>query len=326
MKIPDFPSDENERLEDLKSLDVLDTAPEEKFDRLTRMAKRMFDVPIALVSLVDENRQWFKSCIGVDVNETPRDISFCGHAILGDEIFLIEDASKDERFFDNPLVTDGPKIRFYAGCPLKLPNKRKMGTLCIIDSKPRHFDDEDLEILRDLAVMVENELAALHVATIDELTKISNRRGFAMLCEKSLAYVGRHNIETCLAYFDLDNFKPINDEYGHREGDNALCAFSNLLLEHIRESDIFGRLGGDEFSVLFTGATLEDIETVLEAFEEKVDEYNKVSEKPYDIEFSYGVVEYDAGIHENLKQLLELADKKMYENKEKKKIFRSLDF
>ncbi len=112
MRTPDIPENEDIRLKSLQSLDVLDTQPEERFDRLTRMCKRLFGVPIALVSLVDENRQWFKSCVGLSVSETPRDISFCGHAILGNEIFMIPDTANDERFADNPLVLNDPHIRF----------------------------------------------------------------------------------------------------------------------------------------------------------------------------------------------------------------------
>lgn len=114
MKSPETPRDEETRLKRLRSLGILDTAPEERFDRLTRLAKRMFGVPIALVSLVDENRQWFKSCVGLEASETPRDVSFCGHAILCNEIFIIADATLDERFADNPLVLNEPKIRFYS--------------------------------------------------------------------------------------------------------------------------------------------------------------------------------------------------------------------
>ena len=118
MKTPELPADERTRLEILRSLKILDTLPEERFDRLTRLARKLFDVPIALVSLVDVNRQWFKSSAGLDATETPREISFCGHAILGDDILVVSDTQLDERFHDNPLVTGGPAIRFYAGCPL----------------------------------------------------------------------------------------------------------------------------------------------------------------------------------------------------------------
>ena len=124
MKTPDIPPDEDARLAELRSLNVLDTIAEERFDRLTRMARRLFGVDVALVSLVDESRQWFKSCAGMELSETPRDISFCGHAILGDGAFVIPDALQDERFCDNPMVAGPPHVRFYAGCPLRGPGGR----------------------------------------------------------------------------------------------------------------------------------------------------------------------------------------------------------
>jgi GAF domain-containing protein len=134
---PETPANEQVRLDSLQSLDILDSPAEERFDRLTRLAKRIFDVPIALVSIVDQNRQWFKSCVGLDVSETPRDISFCGHAILGNEVFVVTDTAEDPRFDDNPLVVNDPFIRFYAGCPLKYTDGSMLGTLCIIDTRPR---------------------------------------------------------------------------------------------------------------------------------------------------------------------------------------------
>jgi GAF domain-containing protein len=211
LKTPELPAEEQARLKSLRSLNILDTPREERFDRLTRVAKRMFNVPIAVVSLIDENRQWFKSCIGLTVNETPRDISFCGHTILGDDIFIIPDASKDERFADNPLVVNEPNIRFYAGCPLKDSQGRKMGTLCIIDKLPRNFSDEDKESFRDIASMAERELAAIQLATLDELTHISNRRGFTVLAKQSLDMCNRHKVPASLVFMDLNNFKIIND-------------------------------------------------------------------------------------------------------------------
>ena len=155
MRVPDKPVDEAARLEALHRLNVLDTEPEERFDRLTAFAAQEFDVPTALVSLIDDDRQWFKSRVGVDSCETPRSISFCGHAILQDDIMVVPNVNQDERFIGNPLVTGEPYIRFYAGAPLKLPNGHNVGTLCLIDSKPRTLDDIDLAILgslRDLAV------------------------------------------------------------------------------------------------------------------------------------------------------------------------------
>lgn len=163
MDEPKLPDDERERLRKLSSLNVLDTVPEERFDRITRIAKRLFDVPIVLVSLIDKDRQWFKSCIGLDVKETGRDISFCGHAIHQKEVFVVEDASLDARFNDNPLVTNEPFIRFYAGYPLILQDGSALGTLCIIDRNPRVFSEEDLSLFTDLGKLAENELSMASV-------------------------------------------------------------------------------------------------------------------------------------------------------------------
>mgnify|MGYP001824975467 CR=1 FL=1 len=172
MREPGLPDDEDIRIESLNSLDILDTPFDESYDRVTRLAQSMFSVPIALVSLVDTNRQWFKSCIGLPVRETGRDISFCGHAILGNEPFIINDAAEDERFHDNPLVTDAPFIRFYAGRPLKSLDGCAIGTLCIIDQIPRSFTKSDIHKLNDLATIVENEIHNRELAF--QVTKTQN--------------------------------------------------------------------------------------------------------------------------------------------------------
>ena len=154
----EIPENETARLAALNELDILDSEPEERFDRIARIAAEAFDVPIALVSLVDRERQWFKSCIGLNVRETPRDMAFCAHAILEEEVMIVPDACLDPRFADNPLVTDGPRVRFYAGCPLKLPDGNMMGTLCLIDTRPRQLDDSKINLLQDLGKLVEIEL------------------------------------------------------------------------------------------------------------------------------------------------------------------------
>ncbi len=160
MKQPPMPPDEALRCDTLHQLNILDTPREERFDRITRLAQTLFDVPVVLVSLVDADRQWFKSRQGLDATETPRWMSFCGHTIaqLSDDTFVIEDALQDERFADNPLVVGDPKIRFYAGQPLNGPGGHRMGTLCLIDRKPRRFTGEDRRNLKDLATLVEAEL------------------------------------------------------------------------------------------------------------------------------------------------------------------------
>lgn len=159
MRTPDRPPrDEALRLSALKATELLDTPPEERFDRITRLAARAFDVPICLVSLVDRDRQWFKSCFGLGVRETSRDISFCGHTILNADSLVVENALQDERFADNPLVTGEPGIRFYAGAPLEDRNGFRLGTLCLIDKKPRAFSSDNQKTLRDFANLVEREL------------------------------------------------------------------------------------------------------------------------------------------------------------------------
>ena len=164
-----LPENESQRVASLHALQILDTLSEERFERITRIAQRLFDVPITSITLVDANRQWFKSCVGLSVPETSRDVSFCAHAILSDEALVIPDARTDPRFADNPLVTGEPYIRFYAGQPLSDTKGYKLGTLCIIDRRPRRMSAADLRALKDLAYWAENELNTIelnHALTI----------------------------------------------------------------------------------------------------------------------------------------------------------------
>ena len=315
MKTPDIPPDEDARLAELRSLNVLDTIAEERFDRLTRMARRLFGVDVALVSLVDESRQWFKSCAGMELSETPRDISFCGHTILGDGAFVIPDALQDERFCDNPMVAGPPHVRFYAGCPLRGPGGRKLGTLCIIDSKPRAFSDEDVEMLVDLALMVEREFSAIEWATVDELTGLSNRRGFMMLAQHSLQLCTRQNIPAALVFIDLDHLKQVNDQLGHAEGDWVLVTFAQHLMKAFRSSDVVARLGGDEFLVLLTNHSEAAAESAMARLQQALDATNEAEARGYDISFSYGLVEFDPKRHHTIGALISEGDSLMYKTK-----------
>ncbi|MBT9555925.1 MAG: GAF domain-containing protein [Myxococcales bacterium] len=159
MFCPAFPKDEVERLASLHGLNILDTPPELVFDRLTRIAAHVFGTPISALSLVDGSRQWFKSSVGLTIRQTSRDISFCGHAILGDDILHVTDTLDDDRFFDNPLVVGQPGIRFYAGIPINAENGHAIGVLCVMDIKPRALSEAERVLLRDLATMAEDELA-----------------------------------------------------------------------------------------------------------------------------------------------------------------------
>jgi phosphoribosyl 1,2-cyclic phosphodiesterase/CheY-like chemotaxis protein len=155
---PPLPANEVERLTALDALGILDTEPEERFDRLTRIAAATFDVPIALVSLIDRDRQWFKSACGGIFSESPRDMSFCAHAILDDRVMVVPDALSDPRFADNPAVVGEPRVRFYAGSPLVIDSGIRVGTLCLADTRPRDLDQARIEALSDLADLVVQEL------------------------------------------------------------------------------------------------------------------------------------------------------------------------
>ncbi|CAI2494055.1 diguanylate cyclase domain-containing protein [Serratia plymuthica] len=177
---PCFPENEAERLSVLNSLNVLDTNSVEKLDRITRLAAKYFGVSIALISLIDRDRQWFLSRFGLDARETPRNISFCGHAILQRETLVVPDTAVDPRFFDNPLVTGGPKIGFYAGQPLLSLDGLPLGTLCIIDSRPQSFSHDRAHDLRDFAAVIEEHLHGVERDIYTESLKSNLQRTEAL--------------------------------------------------------------------------------------------------------------------------------------------------
>lgn len=310
---PDRPANEAQRLEELRSLGLLDSAYEERFDRITRLAQRLFGVSTALVTLVDENRQWFKSRIGLDVPETPRDVSFCGHAILGADVMTVPDATKDGRFHDNPLVVGSPGIRFYAGCPIAGPGGAVVGTLCLIDQSPREMSADELDSLRELAEMVESEIATTHMAVTDPLTGLGNRRGFDMVATRILEINRRRHVDSVLLYFDLDKFKSINDDFSHAVGDHALREFAELLKKVFRTSDVLARLGGDEFVVLLSGS--DDYASAIQRFRTALAARNESGVRPYALATSIGVAVLGISDELSLELLLHRADQAMYQEK-----------
>ena len=314
---PEVPKNEVERLYALRTLKILDSSDEERFDRVTRMAKRMFNVSISLVSIIDEDRQWFKSTQGLDLLETPREISFCAHAINQDNLFIVPDASKDKRFFDNPLVTGGPKIRFYAGCPLKIRQGINIGTLCLMDTEPKHFNEEDQQLLEDLGAIIEQEIKSIELATLDELTMISNRRGFLTLADYSLKVCRRNQMSMSFIFFDLNQFKIINDEHGHHEGDFVLATFAKIMLNSFRDCDLIARLGGDEFVAMLSDSDYYSgrANIALERFAGAIDQANKTLNKPYKIEYSAGVSYFKHDTEKSIEEMLQAADAAMYKQK-----------
>jgi len=313
--MPPAPSPENEsqRLRSLRALNILDTPPEERFDRLTRVARRLFDAPIALMSLVDEDRQWFKSRPGLDFPQTPRDQSFCAHAILDEGAFIVPDALADERFSDNPLVRSFPEIRFYAGYPVRAPDGTALGTLCVIDHEPRDVEQEDVDALRDLAGLAEQELKSLTLATSDDLTGLTNRRGFEAIASHTLALCHRVHRPATLLLFDLDDFKEVNDTFGHLEGDRVLQEFADHLLSTFRDSDVVARLGGDEFCVLLSGATTRDIPRPIALLRGRRSDSGQPIHP-----FSVGAAAYDPKRHPAVADLVREADTEMYRQKSKR--------
>jgi diguanylate cyclase (GGDEF)-like protein len=223
------------------------------------------------------------------------------------------------RFHDNPLVTGDPGIRFYAGQPLVVPNGAKLGTLCLIDTRPRELDDEERDLLRDLAHMAEQEIAAIELATVDELTLLANRRGFEALAQHALNVCKRLGRDASLLFFDLDDFKRINDTFGHAEGDRALATFAGALRESLRESDVVGRLGGDEFVALLTNAGGGETQAALDRLRAALAASDANSSRGYRIGFSVGQTQFDAGQHTSIIDLLASSDSKMYAHKAARK-------
>ncbi|WP_144191758.1 sensor domain-containing diguanylate cyclase [Shewanella algae] len=257
----------------------------------------------------------FAPSLGISLRETPRDQSFCGHAILSPESMLIPDTLKDPRFADNPLVTGAPHIRFYAGYPLTMRNGCRVGTFCIIDVRPRELSQEDKLCLEDLGHMVENELQHMEEVCQDELTGVANRRGFELLGEMALSSCCRESFYGALLYLDLNEFKPINDTYGHSEGDAVLQAFAAMLVSCFRESDVVARLGGDEFAVLLTHLRPLDVRAIKLRFRKALAELNFRLAKPYQIRASLGEALYDPAQPRSLAELMPQADGLMYRRK-----------
>lgn len=252
------PFNEARRLDALQRYDVLDSEPEQAYDDLTTLAAAICRVPIALISLVDNQRQWFKSAVGIDVREMSREVAFCAHAILQpDQVFEVQDAHQDQRFAQNPLVLGDPHIRFYAGAPLVTPQGLPVGTVCVIDREPRQLNQIEREGLKSLARQVVAQLelrqarATLERESLtDPLTGLWNRRAFERRLHEEWMRHSRSNRPLTLLAIDVDWFKRINDNFGHPVGDAVLAQLAVLLRGAVRVSDLPARTGGEEFSVL----------------------------------------------------------------------------
>ncbi len=258
--------DEAARLAALERYDILDSPKEASFDRITGLVKALLNVPMCSISMIDKDRQWFKSCIGLPVSETARDVSFCTHTIKTREPMLIEDASLDPRFQHNQLVIGEPYIRSYLGIPLSTPDGYNVGSLCAIDVKPRVYSVEQIALLTSLAALVIDEFELRRIAQTDHLTGAATRRSFYLGLERALADRKRTGKVSSLVLIDFDHFKHINDMFGHPVGDLVLKSLASYLMADLRPDDHFGRLGGEEFGVLLRGTPLLHAIEVAERF------------------------------------------------------------
>lgn len=311
---PDYPENEEERLKALYALQLLDTGPEERFDRLARIARKLFQVPIALVSLVDADRQWFKSVYGLTETEFERDLSFCGHTILNQTTMVIPDAARDSRFQDNPLVVDDHKLRFYAGSRIRTREGYVVGTLCIVDHQPRNFADDDIQLLEDLARMVESEIQATEQANMDELTGVYNRRGLESLVTQSLRFSRRNQQSSMLILFDIVKLNAINNEFGLHVGDTVLQRVGRELRRHCRDTDIIGRLGNDEFVALLHQADLNQAKRMVTRFMATMTAVKFQGADNQTIDLTFGIVRIQPESVNTLETLIREAESAMQHN------------
>ena len=260
---PVLPPDEARRLATLYFLEILDTEPQEQFDRITRMAQRLFTVPIAIISFVDADRDWFKSCLGVDVTELPREFSFSSHTILDREVLIVEDATMDLRFFDNPLVKGASAIRFYAGCPIQAWNGVNIGTLSIMSPTPRTLTDDEMSALRDLAAAVEHEIGASELKLVDELTGLMNMRGLTLIANHIVPRASRDGEAMSMLFIDVEGLDRVNREFGRDAGDATLVMIADVLRETLRSADIPARMRGEDFAILLPDTEANEVVVVI---------------------------------------------------------------
>ena len=325
-----YPQEER-RVATLRSLNLLDTPLDVRFERVTRLVRSMMDVPIAIFNLIDENRQHYKSVQGLNAVDAPKPLAFCTHALLEEQMLHVPDAKKDSRFEANPFVTgELLDIGFYAGCPVRAPDGMPIGTLCAIDTKPRKMSAEKLQSLRDLADIIEMDLrvsdlsnaqkalideldTAKRMAMIDPLTRLWNRNGLDALLSKAMNEAIREDKKVTVVLADIDHFKKVNDMYGHPAGDAVLIATAKRLLENLRVEDVIGRYGGEEFMIVLLENNYSDVHLVLERLRSSVEKYTiPYDGELYSVTMSFGAVTRIPDSVNDTQKMIKQADDLLY--------------
>ncbi len=345
-----YPVPENEasRLKALQEYKVMDTLPEQAYDNFTQLAALICKTPIALITLLDDQRQWFKSKIGFERSEIPREDAFCSHTILTPEdALVVNDAARDERFAENPLVTGEPNVRFYAGVPLVTSSGEALGTICVMDSAPREITKEQLEALQVLSreVMGQFELrrsiATLEQSVLkqekyidqlqeyqrelekvradfenqsltDPLTGVHNRRSFDIRLEEEFLRAQRYHVACSLILLDVDFFKIYNDAFGHAAGDEALRGVAALLKADVRIHDLVARYGGEEFAVILPNTDIKGAMVMGERFRRSI---QRAAWKHKPLTISVGVASLHAGLQKPA-DLFKESDAALYKAKQ----------
>jgi len=298
------------------------------------MLRRSLGVQIASFVLLDADRQFFKSIEGLTATETSRRDSFCAHLVASDDDSLyVGDAKQDPRFHDNPLVTGAPGISFYAGCPVRSPDGQRIGALCAIDGNPRDLSDDELQMLKDFASMVETELkaetmkdtqarliseldAAHRIALIDSLTRIWNRAGITELLKRECAEAARRKSSLGLVMCDIDHFKKVNDTHGHPVGDEVIREVARRLLGALRTEDAIGRIGGEEFLIVLPNCAPESLFATVERIRAKlIAEPVKTMAGDLNITMSFGALSVVPEKSAETDPLVKRADDALYKAK-----------